>query len=78
MRMEKMKYDLDMPQGWKLPQENHLKIELASDKLEVEKYRIMVYIHGIRDIPATFVERNSKYHIEYDLLGQKVRTSIRL
>lgn len=38
----------------------------------------MIYIHGIRDIPAPFVERNSKYYIEYDLLGQKIRTNIKL
>jgi len=38
----------------------------------------MIYIHGIRDIPGPFVERNSKYHIEYDLLGQKIRTNIKL
>jgi hypothetical protein len=44
----------------------------------VEKYRIMVYLHGLRDIPAAFVERNSKYYLEYDLFGQRVRVNLKL
>jgi hypothetical protein len=78
MRIEKMKYDLDMPQGWELPREKQLKIELQSDSVEVEKYRIMIYVHSIRDIPGAFVERDSKYHVEYQLLGQKVRINLKL
>ena len=38
----------------------------------------MVYIHGVRDIPASFVEKGSKYHMEYELLGQKVKVNIRI
>ena len=39
---------------------------------------MMIYIHGVRDIPAAFVEKGSKYYMEYDLLGQKVRVNIRI
>ena len=39
---------------------------------------MMIYIHGVRDIPAAFVEKGSKYYLEYDLLGQKVRVNIRI
>jgi len=78
MRIEKMKYDTDMPSGWQLPREKQLKVELANDKLEVEKYRMMVYIHGVRDIPAAFVERGSKYYLEYELLGQKVKVVLKI
>lgn len=52
-----------MPSGWSLPQEKQLKIELTGDNLNVQKYRIMVYIHGIRDIPESFISRSSKYYI---------------
>ena len=54
MRIEKMKYDKEMPQGWELPKQQ-LKVELTNDQASVQKYRIMVYIHGIRDIPASFL-----------------------
>lgn len=62
-RIEKMKYDTEMPSGWSLPQEKQLKIELTGDNINVQKYRIMVYIHGIRDIPDSFISRPSKYYI---------------
>ena len=39
---------------------------------------MMVYIHGVRDIPAAFVERDSKYHMEYELLGQKIKVNLKL
>ena len=38
----------------------------------------MVYIHGVRDIPAAFVEKGSKYFLEYDLMGQKVKVILKL
>ena len=38
----------------------------------------MVYVHGVRDIPASFLQRESKFHIEYDLLGQKVRVNLKM
>ena len=76
MRIEKMKYDKEMPQGWELPKQQ-LKVELTNDQASVQKYRIMVYIHGIRDIPASFLVQ-SKYAIEYELLGQKIRVPLKL
>lgn len=54
-----------------------LKVELLGDSLSVQKYRIMVYIHGVRDIPVAFLKRESKYHIEYDLFGQKVKVGLK-
>lgn len=38
----------------------------------------MVYIHGVRDIPAAFVKRDSKYHLEYDMLGQKIKVNLKI
>ena len=61
-----------------MPREKQLKVELASDNVEIEKYRIMVYVHGIRDIPAAYIQRDSKYYMEYDMLGQRVRVNLRL
>jgi hypothetical protein len=33
MRIEKMKFDTEMPEGWSLPQEKQLKIELSGDNI---------------------------------------------
>lgn len=75
-RLQKMKYDVEMPEGWQLPRDKQLKIELANDNLNVEKYRLMVYVHGMRDIPVQFLDSPNKYSIQYELLGQKVRFPI--
>lgn len=34
-RLQKMKYDMEMPVGWELPRAQQLKIELTNDNLNV-------------------------------------------
>lgn len=34
-RLQKMKYDMEMPVGWELPKAQQLKIELTNDNLNV-------------------------------------------
>jgi hypothetical protein len=43
----------------------------------VEKYRWMVYVHGLRDIPVSFLESNSKYSIQYELAGQRIKIPLK-
>lgn len=38
----------------------------------------MVFIHGIRDIPLTILEKNSSFSISYEFLQQTVRYKLRL
>lgn len=36
----------------------------------------MVYIHGIRDIPTSYLNSTHRYSIQYDFLGQKIKVPI--
>lgn len=72
-----MKYDMEMPMGWELPKERQLKIQLTNENLNVEKYRLMIYIHGIRDIPLQFLKSTNKYFVQYELFGQKVKFQVK-
>jgi hypothetical protein len=37
----------------------------------------MIYIHGMRDIPASFLGSTNKYSIQYDLLNQRVKIPLK-
>lgn len=39
---------------------------------------MMVYVHGLRDVPEAFLNSRKKYSLQYELLGQKVRFPIKL
>ena len=66
-----------MPAGWELPREQQLKFELSGDRVEVQKYRLMVYIHGLRDVPNWAQSSPNKYQLEYSLLGQKIKVPLK-
>lgn len=38
----------------------------------------MIFIHGIRDIPRTILEKNSSFSISYEFLQQTVKYKLRL
>lgn len=38
----------------------------------------MVYLHGIRDIPTSYLNSTRKYSIQYEFLGQTVKVPINL
>jgi hypothetical protein len=37
----------------------------------------MIYVHGIRDIPTSFLNSVHRYSIQYELFGQSVKIPIR-
>ena len=69
-RLQKIKYETDMPSGWALPTDQPLQISLINDKMKsVSKCRFMIFIHGIRDIPKKVLGNNKKYTVQYNWLN---------
>ena len=58
-RFEKVKYDKEMPEDWGLPRNQQIAIGLENDACKtVKKCRLMVFVHGLRDIPMHFLTSN--------------------
>lgn len=36
----------------------------------------MVYIHGIRDIPTSYLNSTRKYSLQYEFLGQTIKVPL--
>lgn len=78
-RFEKVKYDKNMPKDWGLPKDQQISIGLENDNSKtVNKGRMMVFIHGLRDIPTRFLNNSKNYYLKYELLDQTVSYKIRL
>lgn len=78
-RFQKIKYDTEMPKNWELPKDQQIVVGLEDSGTKmVNRCRIMLYVHGLRDIPIHFRDNNEEFWIEYFFLGEKVRYKINL
>lgn len=78
-RFQKVKYDTEMPKDWGLPQGQQIAIGLENDNAKkVNRCRCMVFIHGLRDIPTSFLESKKDYFLRYELLDHTITYKINL
>lgn len=57
-RFQKIKYDTEMPKNWGFPKDQQVLIGLEDASKMVNRCRIMLYVHGLRDIPMHYREKN--------------------
>lgn len=78
-RFQKVKYDTDMPKDWGLPKDQQLSVGLENDASRtVNRCKMMVFIHGLRDIPIKFLTSNKEYSLRYELLDETITIKIDL
>ena len=76
-RLQKINYSQKMPENWGLPSGESIHIKnITSDRSSIGKFRMMVLIHSVRDIPVDL--SGTDYYLQYEMFNTTVKYRINM